>query len=198
MLLLKIQGLSYGYSGVQLETVERLIYFFNNDLFPVVYTQGSLGASGDLAPLAHLCLPLLGMGEFHFKDEEPLFYLELKTNKKIHDFESIEHPVHTFLAASPDGIDDDGIMKEIKNPRVREIIGVPKPEYWVQTQIQMACCDLNACDFIESYITEYACKEYYGEDYTEKLKEGLLNRYKQVPFTQETKNKISIKKLHKK
>lgn len=68
MLLLKIQGLSYGYSGVQLETVERLIYFFNNDLFPVVYTQGSLGASGDLAPLAHLCLPLLGMGEFHFKD----------------------------------------------------------------------------------------------------------------------------------
>jgi len=63
MLLLKIQGLSYGYSGVQLETVERLIYFYNNNILPVVYTQGSLGASGDLAPLAHLCLPLLGMGE---------------------------------------------------------------------------------------------------------------------------------------
>lgn len=62
MLLLKIQSLSYGHSGVQLETVERLIEFFNNDIFPFVYTQGSLGASGDLAPLAHLALPLLGKG----------------------------------------------------------------------------------------------------------------------------------------
>lgn len=63
MLLLKIKSLSYGHSGVQLETVERLIDFYNNDVFPVVYTQGSLGASGDLAPLAHLCLPLIGEGE---------------------------------------------------------------------------------------------------------------------------------------
>jgi histidine ammonia-lyase len=63
MLLLKIQSLSYGHSGVQLLTVERLISFFNNDILPVVYQQGSLGASGDLAPLAHLCLPLLGKGE---------------------------------------------------------------------------------------------------------------------------------------
>lgn len=63
MLLLKVQSLSYGNSGVQLETVERLIDFFNNDIIPVVYEQGSLGASGDLAPLAHLCLPLLGFGE---------------------------------------------------------------------------------------------------------------------------------------
>jgi len=63
MLLLKIQSLSYGHSGVQLETVERLVDFYNNDIFPVVYEQGSLGASGDLAPLAHLSLPLLGMGE---------------------------------------------------------------------------------------------------------------------------------------
>ncbi len=63
MLLLKIQSLSYGHSGVQLITVNRLIYFFNNDILPVVYQQGSLGASGDLAPLAHLSLPLLGLGE---------------------------------------------------------------------------------------------------------------------------------------
>ena len=61
MLLNKIQSLSYGNSGVQLQTVERLIEFFNNDIYPVVYQQGSLGASGDLAPLAHLCLPLLGL-----------------------------------------------------------------------------------------------------------------------------------------
>ena len=63
MLLLKIQSLSYGYSGVQLITVLRLIDLYNNDILPVIYTQGSLGASGDLAPLAHLSLPLLGEGE---------------------------------------------------------------------------------------------------------------------------------------
>ncbi|MCE3296486.1 MAG: histidine ammonia-lyase [Crocinitomicaceae bacterium] len=67
MLLLKVMGLSHGNSGVQLETVERLIFFFNNDILPVVYQQGSLGASGDLAPLAHLCLPLLGEGEVVFE-----------------------------------------------------------------------------------------------------------------------------------
>ncbi len=67
MLLLKIQGLSYGNSGVQLVTVERLVDFFNNNIFPVVYQQGSLGASGDLAPLAHLCLPLIGEGEVLFE-----------------------------------------------------------------------------------------------------------------------------------
>jgi len=65
MLLLKIQSLSYGHSGVQLLTVQRLIDFYNNDIFPVIYTQGSLGASGDLAPLAHLSLPLLGKGEVY-------------------------------------------------------------------------------------------------------------------------------------
>jgi len=63
MLLLKVQSLSYGHSGVQLRTVERLIDFFNEGVLPVVYQQGSLGASGDLAPLAHMCLPLLGLGE---------------------------------------------------------------------------------------------------------------------------------------
>jgi histidine ammonia-lyase len=66
MLLLKIQSLGYGYSGVQLITVLRLIDFYNNDILPVIYTQGSLGASGDLAPLAHLSLPLLGEGEVFF------------------------------------------------------------------------------------------------------------------------------------
>lgn len=67
MLLLKIQALSYGKSGVQLITVERLVFFFNNAINPVIYQLGSLGASGDLSPLAHMCLPLLGMGEVNFK-----------------------------------------------------------------------------------------------------------------------------------
>ena len=63
MMLLKIQSLSYGNSGVQLATVERLVDMFNADIVPVVFSQGSLGASGDLAPLANMCLPLLGLGE---------------------------------------------------------------------------------------------------------------------------------------
>ena len=67
MLLMKIQSLSYGHSGVQLQTVQRLIDFFNNGVYPVVYQQGSLGASGDLAPLAHMCLPILGLGEVYYE-----------------------------------------------------------------------------------------------------------------------------------
>lgn len=69
MLFLKIQSLSYGHSGVQLITVQRLVDFFNNHIYPVVYTKGSLGASGDLAPLAHLCLPLIGLGEVTLNGE---------------------------------------------------------------------------------------------------------------------------------
>ena len=67
ILLLKIQSLAYGYSGVQLRTVERLVDFYNHGVLPVVYQQGSLGASGDLAPLAHLSLPLLGLGEVEYE-----------------------------------------------------------------------------------------------------------------------------------
>eukprot|EP01136_Pigoraptor_vietnamica_P044455 Opistho-1_new@21213 len=68
MLLLKIQSLSYGHSAVALSTVQRLIDFYNHDILPVIYTQGSLGASGDLAPLAHLALPLIGEGEVWYQD----------------------------------------------------------------------------------------------------------------------------------
>ena len=69
MLLLKVQSLSYGHSGVQLKTVERLVDMFNNNIIPVVYEQGSLGASGDLSPLAHMCLPILGLGEVEVDGE---------------------------------------------------------------------------------------------------------------------------------
>lgn len=67
MMLLKIQSLSYGYSGCKVDTVEQLVRFFNNDVYPVVYRQGSLGASGDLVPLAHLSLPLVGLGEVEYQ-----------------------------------------------------------------------------------------------------------------------------------
>lgn len=69
MLMLKIKSLSYGHSGVQIDTVKRLMEMYNNDVLPVIYTQGSLGASGDLAPLSHLSLPLIGLGEVYLKGE---------------------------------------------------------------------------------------------------------------------------------
>ena len=69
MLLLKVLGLSKGASGVRLETIERLLFFYNNRIYPRVFQQGSLGASGDLAPLAHLSLPLIGEGEVYFENQ---------------------------------------------------------------------------------------------------------------------------------
>ncbi len=67
MIVLKVKSLSYGHSGVQVETVERLLQMHNQNVIPLVYTQGSLGASGDLAPLSHLSLPLIGLGEVNFE-----------------------------------------------------------------------------------------------------------------------------------
>ncbi len=64
MLICKVHALCQGFSGIRLEVIERILYFIENDLVPVVPEQGSVGASGDLAPLSHLFLPLLGEGEF--------------------------------------------------------------------------------------------------------------------------------------
>ena len=70
MLLLKIQSLSYGHSAVQLETINRLIDMFNNNILPVIFELGSLGASGDLAPLAHMSLVLVGLGETYIPNKD--------------------------------------------------------------------------------------------------------------------------------
>ena len=70
MMMLKIKSLSYGHSGVQFATVQRLTDMYNNDVLPVIYTQGSLGASGDLAPLSHLSLPLIGLGEVYHEGKK--------------------------------------------------------------------------------------------------------------------------------
>lgn len=67
MLFLKAHALALGHSGVQVITVQRIIDFYNNEILPVVYDRGSLGASGDLAPLSNLFLPLIGMGEVRYK-----------------------------------------------------------------------------------------------------------------------------------
>lgn len=132
----------------------------NKKVKPFVHKQ----CSGLAAQLGHRYEPI------------SIFIYESMYDKKIYQFESIEHPTYTFLAASPDGIDEDGIMKEIKNPSKREIIGVPKPEYWVQTQLQLECCDLNALDFIECSIKEYDCIEDYNDDINTKYK-GCIIEY---------------------
>src|SRR5690349_5055487 len=67
MLITKVHALARGYSGVQLETLQRIIWHIEQDVIPVVPEKGSVGASGDLAPLAHLCLPLIGLGEVYYK-----------------------------------------------------------------------------------------------------------------------------------
>ncbi|MEO6302711.1 MAG: histidine ammonia-lyase [Bacteroidia bacterium] len=81
MLFLKIQSLSYGKSGVKLQTVERLCDLINLQIYPVIYQLGSLGASGDLAPLAHLSLPLLGLGKVNYKGNQLNTAEILKENK---------------------------------------------------------------------------------------------------------------------
>ncbi|MBC7449372.1 MAG: histidine ammonia-lyase [Hymenobacteraceae bacterium] len=70
MLILKAQSLCYGHSGVPVATVQRLVQLYNRGVLPIVYQQGSLGASGDLAPLAHLCLPLIGLGRVRYEGVE--------------------------------------------------------------------------------------------------------------------------------
>ncbi len=86
MLLFKIHALASGYSGVQVITVQRLIDFYNEDIYPIVYELGSLGASGDLAPLAHLSLPMLGEGEVMYKGKRiwATELLEIFNWKPIH------------------------------------------------------------------------------------------------------------------
>ena len=91
MLLLKVQSLAYGYSGVQLKTVEFLIAMFNKNILPVVFQQGSLGASGDLSPLAHLSLPLLGEGRVVVNGKEVATKSIMGINKlKIIELQSKE------------------------------------------------------------------------------------------------------------
>lgn len=80
MLITKVHALAQGYSGVQLSTLERIIWHIENNIIPVVPEKGSVGASGDLAPLAHLFLPLIGLGECYYKGQrvKSIDFLELE------------------------------------------------------------------------------------------------------------------------
>ena len=98
-----------------------------------------------------------------------LFY-EYRYHTEIKEFGCIRHDKYSFLGASPDGINVDigseryGRMLEIKNVVSREITGIPKPEYWIQMQIQMEVCDLDICDFLETKFIEYPDMNSFEED----------------------------------
>ncbi len=83
MLITKVHALAQGYSGVRLETIDRIVWHIRNDVIPVVPEKGSVGASGDLAPLAHLFLPLIGLGECFYRGDK-------KTTAEVFQIESLK------------------------------------------------------------------------------------------------------------
>jgi putative phage-type endonuclease len=100
----------------------------------------------------------------------------------ISEFGCIRHPTYPFIGASPDGINTDpanptlyGRMLEIKNIVNREITGIPKEEYWIQTQIQMETCDLDECDFMETRFQEYSDENVFYEDEDHEYKGVILH-----------------------
>jgi putative phage-type endonuclease len=123
---------------------------------------------------------------FHWGQKyEPLSVMMYEDlyNTKIEDFGCIQHKTHKFLGASPDGINVDsnntelyGRMLEIKNIVNREITGIPKKEYWIQTQLQMEVCDLDECDFLETKFVEYENSIAYYNDCQDSSKSFLSQK----------------------
>jgi putative phage-type endonuclease len=111
---------------------------------------------------------------------------EHKYNTHISEFGCIQHPRYSFIGASPDGINTDkssnryGRMLEIKNIVNRDITGIPKDEYWVQTQVQMETCNLNECDFVETRFKEYENKQSYNADISREYKGIMLQFYEKM------------------
>ncbi len=115
MMICKVHALCQGYSGVRLELIERIIYFIENDLLPVVPEQGSVGASGDLAPLSHLFLPLLGEGEFWIDSE-------IKTAKEVLN----THNLTPLVLQAKEGL---GLINGTQFILAHAIVGLKKMEY---------------------------------------------------------------------
>jgi putative phage-type endonuclease len=111
---------------------------------------------------------------------------------KVGEFGCIRHPAYPYIGASPDGINIDtsnsslyGRMLEIKNIVNREITGIPKEEYWIQTQIQMETCDLDECDFMETRFKEYSDEDVFYEDEEHEYK-GIILHFIERNLTRES------------
>ena len=98
-----------------------------------------------------------------YEDVACEFYKKIN-NVNVHEFGCLEHPEHNYLAASPDGITDDGVMLEIKCPYSRTIVGIPPIYYWYQMQLQLEVCHLNECDYLECDIIEYENEDEFNFD----------------------------------
>ena len=113
---------------------------------------------------------------------EPLTVMvyEKLTGAQISNFGCIQHPKYPFIGASPDGIVTNkeskfyGRMVEIKNIFNREMNGIPSEAYWVQTQIQLECCDLEVCDFVETQFKEYNTPDEFWEEEDEDRHRGVI------------------------
>lgn len=135
----------------------------------------------------------------HGQKYEPvsILYYEFINNTYVSEFGCIKHNKYSYIAASPDGIVCDensplyGRMLEIKNVFSREIDGIPKPEYWIQMQLQMEVCNLNECDFLETKFTEYLTQEDYLDDVSDYYRGFIMQfcdtngqvHYEYPPFT---------------
>jgi histidine ammonia-lyase len=115
MMICKVHALCQGYSGVRLELIERILYFIENDLLPVVPEQGSVGASGDLAPLSHLFLPIIGEGEFWLDGE----IIPVKSILKEHNLIPLELQAKEGL----------GLINGTQFILAHTIVGLHKMEY---------------------------------------------------------------------
>jgi putative phage-type endonuclease len=119
-------------------------------------------------------------------------------NTKLGEFGCIQHPLHQYIGASPDGINIDpsndryGRMVEIKNIVNREITGIPKEEYWVQTQIQMEVCDLDECDFVETRFLEYPNEDAFYEDNARDYKGVILCFTERALMNQQVKSNAPV------
>lgn len=115
-----------------------------------------------------------------------LMVYEDKYKTRVGEFGCIQHPQYSFIGASPDGINIDptnnryGRMLEIKNIVNRDITGIPKDEYWIQTQIQMETCNINECDFVETRFKEYENEQLFYEDMTREYKGIMLRFYENI------------------
>ena len=115
MMISKIHALSKGFSGVSLDVIERLILMLELDIIPVVPEQGSVGASGDLAPLAHLVLPLLGLGQVWVNDE-------IKVTSEVLE----KHNIQPLKLGPKEGL---GLINGTQFILAHAIIGLSKFEY---------------------------------------------------------------------
>ena len=131
MLICKVHALCQGFSGIRLSVIERILYFIDNDILPVVPEQGSVGASGDLAPLSHLFLPLLGEGEFWYGDNI------IKAKEVL-----VKHKLQPIKLQAKEGL---ALINGTQFILAHTIIGLNKMEYLLNL------ADLSGAMSIEGY-----------------------------------------------